>query len=74
MCNSRFFMISFRALAAVLLVSTFAVAQGDVRRRTVAITYLRDPVEVLKVAQPGTFVARNEMASPSGSAAVGVNE
>ena len=46
MCNSRFLLISFRALAAVLLVSTFAVAQGDVRRRTVAITYLRDPVEV----------------------------
>src|SRR6185295_3097765 len=46
MCNSRFFLISVRAFAAVLLVSTFAFAQGDVRRRTVAITYLRDPVEV----------------------------
>ena len=46
MCNSRYFLFSFRALVAVLLVSTFAEAQGDIRRRTIAITYLKDPVEV----------------------------
>src|SRR5688572_17403494 len=32
------------------------------------------PVVVLKVAQAGTFVARKVSGSPSGSAAVGVNE
>jgi hypothetical protein len=35
---------------------------------------LREPVEALKVAQLGTFVALKVSGSPSGSAAVGVNE
>ena len=38
--------MSFRALAALLSLASLALAQGDARRRTVAMTYLKDPVTV----------------------------
>ena len=49
MRNSRISRISVNALLTVLSLSSIALAQGggDSRRRTIAITYFRDPVEVL---------------------------
>ncbi len=58
--KGRRFLLSISTLLFTLLITAAANAQGDTRRRTVAVTYLRDPVKVMMAGTTLRPTARGE--------------